>query len=611
MRKLFLVFLVASISLSSCKESTTSQKTDHTAIQAMAQKYLDAYNTEYQKLYYASAEGQWQLNTKIVEGDSTASKNAAVADEAFAKFTGSIANIDSAKKYIALKDKLTPLQAKQFEYILYFAGNNPETAGDVVKKRIEATNAQVEKLYGFKYMLDGKQVTTNDLDKILRESNNLNDRLNAWTTSKEVGKPLKSGLTELQQLRNASVTPLGYSDYFSYLASEYGMSSDEMLELTRSMISDVWPLYRELHTWARHELAKKYNEPVPEYLPAHWLPNRWGQDWTAMVQVEGLNIDPALEKNGAEWVMKKGEEFWMSLGFPALPQSFYEKSSLYPLPPDAGYSKNNHASAWHLDLGTDVRSLMSVEPNTDWWSTVLHELGHIYYFIEYTNPDVPLVLRTGANRGYHEAFGSMIGLASLQKPLLQSLGLVEEGVQTNDTLKLLSESLDFIVHIPWGSGTMTEFEYNLYANNLSPDQYNAKWWELAKKYQGIVPPTDRTDADGYCDAATKTHINDDPAQYYDYSISNVLLFQFHVYIANNILKQDPKATNYWGSKETGDFLRKVMRPGATVEWREHLKNSIGSEMSAKPMLDYFSTLMEYLQKQNVGRTHTLPEKPNF
>lgn len=61
------------------------------------------------------------------------------------------------------------------------------------------------------------------------------------------------------------------------MASEYSMSSEEMLELTHSMINDVWPLYRELHTWARYELAAKYKQPVPEYLPAHWLPNRWGK----------------------------------------------------------------------------------------------------------------------------------------------------------------------------------------------------------------------------------------------------------------------------------------------------------------------------------------------
>lgn len=112
----------------------------------------------------------------------------------------------------------------------------------------------------------------------------------------------------------------------------------------------------------------------------------------------------------------------------------------------------------------------------------------------------------------------------------------------------------------------------------------------------------------FCDAATKTHINDDPAGYYDYSIANVLLFQFHSFIADSILHQDPHATNYWGNKGVGDFLKKVMYPGASVDWRAHLEASIHSQMSAKPMVDYFAPLMAYLKKVNAGRNYSLPEQ---
>ncbi len=101
---------------------------------------------------------------------------------------------------------------------------------------------------------------------------------------------------------------------------------------------------------------------------------------------------------------------------------------------------------------------MSVETNTDWWETSLHELGHIYYYISYSTPEVPILLRNGANRAYHEAIGSQIGLASLQKPLLQSLKLVPENVTTNDTLELLTDALQHIIVLPWASGTMTHFE---------------------------------------------------------------------------------------------------------------------------------------------------------
>jgi peptidyl-dipeptidase A len=601
MKKLIVLLFIAGFY--SCGENTKESAGNN--IKQEADSFLVQYNAEFQKYLVAANEGQWLLNTHIVEGDSLTAKKAAEADEAFAKFTGSSAVTEKVKRFLNDKGALDDKQVRQLETILFMAGASPEAAGDLVKKRIDAQNKQTADLYGYKFTMHGKEVTPNDIDDILHKSKNEKQRLDAWTSSKEVGKVLKAGLTDLRDLRNKCVQALGYDDFFAYQASEYKMSTSELMTTTRGMIRDIWPLYREIHTWARYELAKKYNKPVPDLIPAHWLPNRWGQDWSNMVEVKGMNLDERLKGKGPEWIVKKGEEFYKSLGYSALPATFYERSSLYPVPKDAGYKKNTHASAWHIDNDKDVRSLMSVEPNTEWWSTALHELGHIYYYITYSNPDVPLVLRGGANRAYHEAFGTMIGLASLQKPFLQQLDLMDKDAKTNDTLLLLKEALDYVVHVPWGSGTMTEFEYNLYSKNLPQDQYNKLWWELAARYQGIAPPAPR--GEEYCDAATKTHINDDPAQYYDYSMSNVLLFQFHQHIANNILKQDPHATNYWGNKEVGSFLQTVMRPGASVDWREHLKKSIGQDFNAKPTLEYFEPLMRYLKRLNAGRNYTLPE----
>ncbi len=385
------------------------------------------------------------------------------------------------------------------------------------------------------------------------------------------------------------------------------MTAEEMQGLMNKINRELRPLYRELHTWARYELAKKYNKPVPDQLPADWITNRWGQDWSEMVTVEGMDVNAALKNKSPEWIVKEGENFYVSLGFPRLPQSFWDKSSLYPLPADAKYKKNNHASAWHLDSENDVRSLMSVEPNAEWFETSNHELGHIYYYISYTNKDVPVLLREGANRAYHEAIGSMMGLAALQKPFLEARGLVSKDAKVDQTQLLLREALSNVVFIPFSAGTMPGFEYDLYEKNLPKDQFNKRWWELVKQYQGIVPPSER--GEQFCDACTKTHINDDAAQYYDYALSYVLLFQMHDHIATKILKQDPRATNYYGNKAVGDFLKKIMSPGASRDWRVVLKETTGEDLSAKAMLRYFEPLTEYLKKQNAGRKYTLPELP--
>jgi peptidyl-dipeptidase A len=388
--------------------------------------------------------------------------------------------------------------------------------------------------------------------------------------------------------------------------SDYNKKTDEMISTMERLMSELYPLYRELHTWMRYELAKKYGvAQVPDMLPAHWLPNRWGQDWSSAVTVSGINLDSVLGTKSAEWIVKNGEGLYTSIGFPALPQTFWSKSSLYPLPPDGAVKKNNHASAWHIDLNNDVRSLMSVEPNSEWWETANHELGHIYYYLTYTNPDVPPLLRGGANRAYHEAIGTMMGLAAMQKPYLVGRGLIPAGTQTDSIQSLLKEALNSVVFMFFSCGTMSHFEKEMYVDKLAPDQFNSRWWALAKKYQGMEAPSAR--GENYCDAATKTHINDDPAQYYDYALSYVILYQLHNHIAKNILHQDPRATNYYGQKGIGDFLKKITYPGASKDWREVLKESTGDELNAKAMLEYFDPLVSWLKTQNNGRKYSLPE----
>ncbi len=107
----------------------------------------------------------------------------------------------------------------------------------------------------------------------------------------------------------------------------------------------------------------------------------------------------------------------------------------------------------------------------------------------------------------------------------------------------------------------------------------------------MEPPSER--GEGFCDAATKTHINDTPAYYYSYAIATVFKFQLHDYIARRILKQPPQACNYADNKEVGAFLQKMMAEGA--------EGCHGEELSTRTMMEYFKPLMAWLEKENKGR----------
>jgi peptidyl-dipeptidase A len=195
--------------------------------------------------------------------------------------------------------------------------------------------------------------------------------------------------------------------------------------------------------------------------------------------------------------------------------------------------------------------------------------------------------------------GNLVELASGQTPYLVEIGLLEEGNAPNEIQMLMDNALTgSIVFLPFAAGTMSRFEKELYADELPADRFQARWWELAGRYQGIEPPGARPD-DG-CDACTKTHINDDAAEYYDYALAEVLVYQLHDHICRNLLHQDPRACNYYQHREAGEFLSRIMRLGATRDWRTVLREETGSDLSAAPMLEYYRPLMEHLARENEG-----------
>jgi peptidyl-dipeptidase A len=575
-----------------------------------ADLFLAEYNRRYVPLSTASSNAEWDANTRIVEGDTAQASRLRIANEALAAYTGSVDVIERAQALLARREALTALQARQLDAVLYAAASSPQTVAPLVRRRIAAEAAQTERLYGYTFRIDSAEVTPNELDETLRTSTDLAERRAAWEASKAIGPTLTEGLLDLRDLRNGVVQALGYDDFFAYQVRDYGQTSDEMLAQMRQINDELRPLYRELHTWARYELAGRYGQPVPEMLPADWLPNRWGQDWSALADAGGeSSLDSALATHTPQWVVEQGERFYTSIGFEPLPRSFYDRSSLYPLPEGAPYKKNTHASAWHMDLDRDVRSLMSVEANPEWYETTHHELGHIYYYLSYTRPEVPPLLRRGANRAYHEAVGSLMGLAAMQPRFVEAVGLAGDSAAAapDPVQNLLREALSYVVFIPFSTGVMPSWEHDLYAEGIDPDEWNARWWQYAREFQGIVPPDPARAAVGapFNDAATKTHINDDPAQYYDYALSYVLLFQLHDHIAREILHEDPRDTNYYGRREVGDFLRTLLRPGALVDGDRLLEEATGQGLTAQPMLDYFEPLMEWLRVQNAGRTATI------
>jgi peptidyl-dipeptidase A len=561
-----------------------------------ADEFLATYNSLYAGLSAVASEASWKAVTDVTpehDGERVG------ANKAFASFAGARRFIEKARELLQSRNDLPALAARQLDRLLLQAAEYPGTIPDVVAARVEAESRQSSIQDGFEFRIGDRKVTANDIDRILIESRDLEERRRAWEASKEIGKPLKPGLIELQKLRNTVAREMGFSSFHALQVADYDLSVQEMEELLRSFVADTRPLYVEIHTWTKHELAKRYGvEPPRGPIPAHWIGNRWAQNWNGIVTA--ADLDEHFKKKDPAWIVKQSEAFYTSMGFEPLPESFWKKSDLYPVSPGETRKKNSHASAWHIDLERDVRSLMSVEANERWFGTSHHELGHIYYYLAYTRPEVPPLLRAGANRAFHEGIGELISIAALQTPYLREVGILPAGKEIDPVPFLLNEALsDTIPFIAWSAGVMAGWEAALYEKDLPPSRWNTLWWEYVRKFQGVVPPAER--GEEFCDPATKTHVNDDAAQYYDYAIATVLKYQLHEHIARKILNQDPRRCNYHGNRAAGDFLKSILRQGATRPWREVLREATGEDLSTRALLAYFQPLMDWLVKENAGR----------
>jgi peptidyl-dipeptidase A len=375
---------------------------------------------------------------------------------------------------------------------------------------------------------------------------------------------------------------------------------------TDRLWGQVKPLYSQLQCYVRGKLEDKYPGKMPKdgTIPAHVTGNMWAQDWSALyplVQpypgISGVDVTKALKKQKytPEKMVRSAEDFYRSLGMPALPASFFERSQ-FVRPRDRDVVC--HASAWDTNLEGDVRIKMCITPTEEDFRTIYHELGHIYYYLAYNN--LPPLFQTGAHDGFHEAIGDTVQL-NLTPAYLHQIGLAgtprdNEKAVINAQMQLALEKIAFL---PFGK-LIDEWRWGVFDGSIAAQDYNAAWWQLRQKYQGISAPVARTEAD--FDPGAKYHV---PANtpYMRYFLAHILQFQFQRSLCEAAGFNGPlHECSVYGNKQAGEKFWAMLGKGGSQPWPQTLKELTGSEeMDASAIIDYFAPLNSWLQRQNAGK----------
>lgn len=573
-----------------------------------ARGFMDAAEAHLLELWIDAGQAAWvranfiTYDTQQIEAEATAKVLGATAElsAAATRFDGVELPADLARKFRQLKTSMALVAPRDAE--LQQELSTIATAMDSAYG--SGTYCPPE---GSPLFAGGDCLNLDALENAIETSRDPAVLLEAWTGWRTIAPPMRDDYRRFVELANAGARELGFADLGQLWRSGYDMDPDAFAAEVDRLWTQVKPLYDALHCHVRAKLAERYGEdvvPLDAPIPAHLLGNMWSQSWGNVADLVGpAESDPGYDVGALLrakeideiGMVKIGEDFFSSLGFEPLPETFWERS-LFTRPEDRDVVC--HASAWDLDYEDDIRIKMCIERNTEDFITIHHELGHNYYQRAYKEQS-PLQ-RESANDGFHEGVGDTVAL-SITPAYLKEIGLLEElPSRDGDVGLLMKMALEKIAFLPFGL-LVDQWRWKVFSGEIPPEEYNAAWWELRTKYQGIRPPVARDEED--FDPGAKYHIPGN-TPYTRYFLAHILQFQFHRALCEAAGDDGPlHHCSIYGDAEAGARLKAMLEMGASEPWPVALEAIAGSrEMDATAIVDYFRPLLDWLDEQNEGRT---------
>ena len=492
----------------------------------------------------------------------------------------------------------------------------PSPLDDALAGEIAGISAELDAMYGTGQHCfgEGDCYDLEAFEAVIDNSRDPDELLKAWEGWRNIGKPMKDMYLRMVEIGNLGAKDLGYDGLTDLWFSQYDMPADDFLDETDRVWDELKPLYDALHCHVRNELSEHYGEAVVSKegsMPAHVLGNMWGQSWANIYDLVYTPDNPKADTNidltkileekdiGEIEMVEIAENFFLSLGFEPLPKTFWERS-LFIKPQD--HNVVCHASAWDLDSdANDLRVKMCIERNAEDFSTIHHELGHIFYYQAYSQQ--PSIFQRGANDGFHEAVGDLLTL-SITPDYYHKIGMITEAEAINaksDPISLLmQQALDGVVSVPW-TLMLDKWRAGVFSGETSEAKLNNSWWELREYYQGIEAPRER-DADAF-DPGAKYHIPGN-TPYTRYYLAKILQYQFHESLCNQIGFEGPlHECSIYNNELAGEQLRAMLSLGQSQEWQVALEALTGTRtLSGKSMLNYYKPLKDWLDVQNASRS---------
>ena len=477
---------------------------------------------------------------------------------------GEFAFLKELKEQGSIRDSLL-----QRELILLFNTYVKNQVDTALLRAITEKQAAIGLTFNtFRAMIDGKQVTDNDIRVLLSEERDVAKRKKAWEASKQVAEHVAPLLIELVNLRNNAATQMGFANFYELMLAADEQSAADIVKVFDELKTLTDEPYLRMKESLDTELATKFGVARSELLPWHY-----GDPFFQEPPAVGtIDCDALVRGRSIETL---AERFYAGIELPA--DDILKRSDLYPR-----QGKYQHAYAVDIDRLGDVRTMCNIVDDMNWLGTSLHELGHCVYS-KYTDRNLPFLLRTESHAFLTEGIAMLMERQAKNVDWLgQMVGIDERTRETLEKEVREDRRRQSLIFSRWAQ-VMMRFEKSMYEK---PDQdLNSLWWNLVEEYQLLRRPEGRSRPDW----AAKIHLAQYPCYYHNYMLGSLAASQILGSLNRSVVSRAAtEEFSFVGKTDVGKFLKeRIFRPGASLHWNELLRRATGEGLTAKYFAEQF------------------------
>ncbi|XP_032355526.1 angiotensin-converting enzyme 2 [Etheostoma spectabile] len=588
-------------------------------VENKANEFLQMFDEEATQRMYQYSLASWAYNTNITkensdklteEGEIWGKFYSQMSEESLKFPVDQIKDPEIKLQLISLQDKgsgaLSPDKAAQLSKVLSEMSTIYSTA----------TVCLIDDPFNCQTLEPG-------LEHVMADSTDYFERLHVWEGWRRVvGKKMRPLYEDYVDLKNEAAKLNGFEDYGAYWRYnyetieedvQYKYTRDDLMKDVRSLYNEILPLYKELHAYVRARLMEVYPGHIDSEgpLPAHLLGDMWGRFWTNLYRLsipypnkEDIDVSNTMVDKGwsEERLFKEAEKFFMSVGLYKMFPNFWNNSML--VKPSDERKVVCHPTAWDMGNREDFRIKMCTKVNMDDFLTAHHEMGHNQYQMAYRN--LSYLLRDGANEGFHEAVGEIMSLSAATPKHLQSLNLLAPDFIYDSEAEinfLLKQALTIVATLPF-TYMLEEWRWQVFAGNITKDNWMKRWWEMKRELVGVGEPVPRDET--YCDPPALFHVSGDYS-FIRYFTRTIYQFQFQKALCDAANHPGALSTcDITNSTVAGTKLRNMLELGRSKSWTRALHTISGDfKMDARPLLDYFQPLHDWLKAENKKNNRTV------